>query len=135
MPIEELPHTADVMFRITADRTEGIFEDATRAMFQAMYGSCSVNPTVEKEISLSAEDLEMLLVDFLSELLFLSEVEYLVICDATVRLDKTSLTATVRGEPFDPARHFGREIKGVSFSNLRIYKQGDAYVLDIIFDV
>jgi SHS2 domain-containing protein len=135
MPIEELPHTADVMFRITADRVEGIFEDATRAMFQTMYGSCSVHPSVEKEISLSAEDLEMLLVDFLSELLYLSEVEYLVICEASVTIDHTSLTATVRGEPFDPARHSGREIKGVSFSNLRIFKQGDAYTLDIIFDV
>ena len=135
MAIEELPHTADVMFRITADRVEGIFEDAVRAMFQAMYGSCSAAPSVEKKVSLRADDLEMLLVDFLSELLYLSEVEYLVICGASVALDGTSLSATAWGEPFDPSRHQGREIKGISFSNLRIFKQGTDYVLDIIFDV
>jgi SHS2 domain-containing protein len=135
MVIEELPHTADVMYRITSERVEGIFEDAARAMFQTMYGSCNPVPTVEKNVSLTADDLEMLLSDFLSELLFISEVEYIVICDATVSLDGTTLTATARGEPFDPQRHRGREIKGISLSNLRIYKRNRDYVMDIIFDV
>ena len=135
MAIEELPHTADVMFRITAARIEGIFEEAVRAMFQTMYGSCAVAPSIKKQISLTAGDREMLLVDFLSELLYLSEVEDLVICDAQVTLDGTTLTAIARGEPFDPSRHQGREIKGISFSSLRIYKRDGDYVLDIIFDV
>ena len=123
------------MFRITADRIEGLFEDAVRAMFQTMYGSCAVTPSLERQISLSADDPEMLLVDFLSELLYLSEVEDLVICAASVSLGGTTLTATVRGEPFDPARHQGREIKGISFSNLQIHKKDGEYVLEIIFDV
>ena len=104
-------------------------------MFQVMYGGCSGND-VEVTFSLEADDQDALMHDFLSELLYLSDARGIVFCSFEVRIEDTSLHATVRGIPFDPARHAGgREIKGVSYSGLRIVKEEESYCMDVIFDV
>ena len=89
-----------------------------------------------RTIELDAENTEDLLIDFLSEVLFLSEVDYLVFSSINVHLASNHLRALLVGEPFDPERHRGgTEIKGISYSGLKIVKGDEGYVLDILFDV
>lgn len=135
MSFEELEHTADVLMRVRgADQAE-IFADAGRAMFHVMYGPCE-DRGVERQVSLEAENLESLLIDYLSELLFITDVENVVFCTFDVDIRGTRLEAVLRGEPFDPARHSGGTIiKGVSYFGLEIVKEEDGYVVDIIFDI
>ncbi|NLA37993.1 MAG: archease [Methanomicrobiales archaeon] len=135
MSFEELDHTADVLMRVRGATLNEIFSDAARAMFHVIYGTCE-DRGIARQIILEAENLESLLIDFLSELLFITDVEGLVFCTFDVDLQGTRVSAVARGEPFDPARHAGGAlIKGISYSDLAIVKEEDVYVVDIIFDI
>ncbi len=135
MSYEELDHTADIRLRVKSPTPESLFAETAIAMMEIIYGE-SRPGEVERTIELEAGNTENLLLDFLSEVIFLSEVEYLVFSSATVHITGNSLRALLAGEPFDPERHRGgTEIKGVSYSGLRIVKEDEGYVLDILFDV
>jgi len=135
MSIVELPHTADIRIRVRSESLEELFSEAALAMMSIMYGRTDPG-TVQRRITLGSDSPEDLLMDFLSEVLFVSEVDGLVFSSFSVTLSGNSLTAVLTGVPFDPSRHRGgTEIKGVSYSGLRILKEDDGYVLDILFDV
>ena len=135
MSFEELDHTADALVRVRGATLSEVFADAGRAMFHVMYGPCE-DRGVMRQVSLEAKDLESLLIDYLSELLFITDAENLVFCTFDVDIQGTQLSAVVRGEPFDPARHSGGTlIKGISYFGLEIVKEEEAYIVDILFDI
>ncbi len=134
MPFEELEHTADVRIRVRGESIPHLFGEAARAMFQTMYGTCT-NPSISRTVTLECADTECLLADLLSELLFISEVEDVVFCSFAVEIEGTRLRVEGSGEPLDPTRHTGREIKGISYSGLRIQERDGEYLVEIIFDV
>lgn len=138
MSFEELEHTADVLMRVRGADLAELFAEAGRAMFHVMYGPPCEDKGVERRIEIEAENLESLLIDYLSELLFVTEVENTVFCTFDVDLrGGTRLSAVLRGEPFDPpARHSaGALIKGISYFGLEIVKEEEGYVVEIIFDI
>jgi SHS2 domain-containing protein len=135
MSFEEIPHTADVKIHASALTLEELFSETFRALMQVMYGTSRHGGTT-REIRIESTDTESLLADFLSEVLFVSEVEGLVFSDAGIRINDHFLVAELDGEPFDPARHSGgTEVKGISYSGLEILHDANGYMLDIIFDV
>lgn len=135
MSFEELEHTADVRIRITAESYEELYSLASDALFGILYsGDCK--PILEKTIQVTAENQEDLLWEFLSEILFISEVEFFVVCETVVRFTDNGLEATMRGERFDPERHGGgREVKGISYSDLFIREIDTMISAEIIFDI
>jgi SHS2 domain-containing protein len=135
MSYEELDHTADIRLRVRSPSPDTLFAETALAMMKIVYGE-SRPGTIERTIELRAGTIENLLLDFLSEVLFISEVDYLVFSAASVHINGDTLKAQMTGEPFDPERHRGgTEIKGISYSGLRIVKEDEGYVLDILFDV
>jgi len=135
MSFEEIPHTADVKFRVHAPTPDELFSESVSALMQVMYGPDRQGGR-ERQVTLEADDSESLLHDFLSEILFISETERLVVASAKVTITKRHLNATLFGETFDPARHRdGTEVKGISYSGLRITRNANGYMLDIVFDV
>ena len=135
MSFLELSHTADVKIRVRAPTLNALFSEACMALMQVMYGK-DRKPGICKEITLDAPDTRSLVSDFLSEILFISEVESLVIARADVKIEKQHLTAILEGEPFDPLRHNqGTEVKGISYSGMLIEKETNGYLLEILFDV
>lgn len=135
MSFEELEHTADVKIRIRAESHEELFRTASSALFSTLYsGDCRIER--ERGLQVSADTIEDLLWEFLSELLFVSEVESFVVCETEVVFIEGGLSATIRGETFDPERHGGgREIKGISYSDLFIRKIDTMICAEIIFDI
>ena len=135
MSFEELPHTADVKIRAHAPTPDALFSEAFRALMQVMYGEDRKGGII-REVDIESTDEEELLADFLSEILFLSEVDGLVFLSAAIRIKGTTLHAVLDGEPFDRNRHAGgSEVKGISYSGLSITHDTNGYMLDIIFDV
>ena len=135
MSFEEISHTADVKIRAHAPTLEALFSETFKALMQVMYGTNRLGGIL-REIRIESSDNESLLADFLSEVLFVSEVESLVFSEACISIDGLRLTAELTGEPFDPARHSGgSEVKGISYSGLAITHEANGYMLDIIFDV
>ena len=135
MSFEELSHTADVRIRVTAPTLNLLFSDAFSALMQTLFGRNRAGG-FKKEVHIESPDYESLLMDFLSEVLFICEVEGLVFNHAEVTIEGNSLTAVLDGEPFDRTRHAeGTEVKGISYSGLSITQGTNGYMLDILFDV
>jgi SHS2 domain-containing protein len=135
MSFEEVSHTADVKIRATAPTLEILFSEAFAALMQILYGP-DRNGGRKRTINIDAEDHESLLRDFLSEALYLSEVDGLVFSGADIRITGCHLDAVLDGEPFDRQRHaLGTEVKGISYSGLVISHDANGYMLDIVFDV
>ncbi|TAJ43993.1 archease [Methanofollis fontis] len=135
MPFFEVPHQADVKVHVEADTCGHLFSETARAMFCLMYCRCEEGG-VERRVSVTSTDRHSLMIDFLSELLFIAEVERLVFSSFDVTVTDTALEAVARGERFDPAKHRGgMEIKGVSYSGLRIFRDGNLFCCEILFDV
>jgi SHS2 domain-containing protein len=135
MSFEEISHTADIKIRVRAPTLEALFSETFNALMQIMYGTARKGGII-KEIKVESPDNESLLLDFLSEVLFVSEVEALVFFNASIFIHGSKLTAELSGEPFDPIRHSGgSEVKGISYSGLSITNDANGYMLDIIFDV
>ena len=135
MSFKEIPHTADVKIRAEAPTPDALFGEACAALMQVMYGDDRCGGT-KRECDITGEDQESLLCDFLSEVLYLTEVDGLVFSRADVKLDGLHLHAVLDGEPFDPARHNkGTEVKGISYSGLKISHDAKGFMLEIVFDV
>ncbi|HSQ93273.1 MAG TPA: archease [Methanoregula sp.] len=135
MSFVEVPHTADVKIRAAAPTLEALFSEALAALMQVQYGP-DRNGGIKRQITLDAEDHESLLRDFLSEVLFIAEVDGLVFSGAGIAIDGYHLVAELDGEPFDRHRHaLGTEVKGISYSGLSITHDANGYMLDIVFDV
>jgi|WetSurMetagenome_2_1015567.scaffolds.fasta_scaffold276244_2 SHS2 domain-containing protein len=136
MSFIEIPHTADVRIRAVAPTLELLFTDAFDALMLVLFGKDRSDSGRKKQICIEAADPESLLLDFLSEVLYVSEVEGLVFSHAGITLSGNTLTAELEGEPFDKERHSaGTEVKGISYSGLSIRHDTNGYMLDIIFDV
>jgi SHS2 domain-containing protein len=136
MSYEELEHTADVRVRVKASTLEDLFAEAVRVLMIVMYGDDIQAGTEERTITLEATDPVALMQEFLSEALFRSEVDNLVFSSCEVSLRGPRLDARLIGESFNPDRHRGgMEVKGISYSGLRIFKEDGECILDIILDV
>lgn len=142
---ELLPHTADIKIRVWGASMPELFSHALYGMFQSIiphspYCSyvqgvvvCAELP-VTHTIQVIASDTESLLVDFLSEALYLSDVHNEAYFQADISaMDETSLQATIHGVPvtgFDVV-----EIKAVTYHDLAIKKIDDVWQVDIVFDI
>jgi SHS2 domain-containing protein len=90
-------------------------------------------PTTWREISLEGWDQETLLVDWLNELLYLTETEDLLFVDYEIEsLTPTGLLARAGGIPGRVTRV---NIKAATFHDLALADDGDRWSAVITFDV
>jgi SHS2 domain-containing protein len=140
MPYEFINHTGDVAVRVEARSLETLFVEAARALAGTMVETAGVLPRSQLAVVLEAGTLELLLVDWLNELVFRFDVDAFVPADADVRLAEGGqgwrLEATVRGEPFDPVRHRVRVlVKSVTYHRLGIVTSAGGVATQIVFDI
>ncbi len=141
MPFEELEHTADVKMRITAPDFAGILLESGLALARVNYGAYPLEKAaVSFEIEADGTSKEELCVNYLSELLFIMETEYLVPTAGNIRVMEKNGTwkacGTVSGVLFERGKHSGGiGVKGISYSGLTLTKTNTDYELIIIFDI
>lgn len=137
---EYLEHTADAKFRAYGKTIEEAFQNAAVAMFNVMIDTSNISDEVNERIKLTSEDLEGLLVDWLSELLYLFEVEQVVF--KTFKIDyikkhdeNYSISATAAGEPLNMTKHkFGTEVKAVTYNELIVEKTTKGWFVQVVVD-
>ena len=135
MSVTELPHTADIKVRIDSPTLETLFSEAAGTLMEVLYGD-ERSEGITRNITVESLDNESLLTDFLSEILFVSEVDGLVFSTAEVHIEGTHLSAVLSGEGFNPEKHSGgTEIKGISYTGMSIMQHANGYMVDIVFDV
>ncbi|MFP4184902.1 MAG: archease [Thermoplasmata archaeon] len=131
-----MDHTADVGIHAYGEDLEEVFEETARGMFSIITDLSHVESKDHREIELESDNLESLLVNFLSELIYLHEVYNELYAEFDVEIeekDKIILRAKVDGEKIDLERHvMDTAVKAVSYHELRIDPDGD---VEIIFDI
>jgi protein archease len=132
----EFEHTGDLGIELDAPTRGELFRRAAIAIAALLVETASVAELEQREIVVEAEaDLD-LMHDVLTELLALFTVEGFIWRDASVKEAGRSLRVTLRGEPFDPARHaFRGEIKAVTYHQLMVENSPDGWRSRVIFDV
>ena len=138
---EYLDHTADIKFQAYGKTKEEVFENAALAMFNVIIDTEKVSGNTSREIFLKSPDLESLLVDWLSELLYLFEVDEIVFREFRVEKikeekDEYSITAQALGKKYDlESLPFETEIKAVTYNQLEIMKTADGWKAQIVVDI
>ena len=106
-----------------------------KGMFDIITDESPINPVGQYEIRLEASDLELLLVDWLSQLLFLNGAQGLVFGKFQVALTGNQLFAQVFGEKYDTKKHrMGVEIKAVTYHMLQVHEKNPIFV-QVLFDI
>jgi SHS2 domain-containing protein len=132
---ELIEHTADVGVKAYGKTLAQAFEHAAKAMFDIITDSSVIAPVGQYDIELEAPDLEQLLVDWLSELLFLNGAKNLAFGKFEVTIQGTHLFAHVFGEHYDRKKHkMGVEIKAVTYHMLSVSKKEPIFV-QVLFDI
>ena len=131
---EEVEHVADLALRARGRDRPELFANAAEGMF-SLIGDCrrDLPAQCQDEIRLEAPDVETLLIDWLNELLYLSEARAAHYFSFDVRrLTSTSLVARVGGNPSTSRE---QEIKSATFHNLYLSETADGFEATIVFDV
>jgi SHS2 domain-containing protein len=134
---ETFEHTADIGLRVRAADLDRLFAEAARAMFSVMVENLDdVRPEEPVTFALSGDQPDELLRDWLGELLYTFHVRRLIFAQFDVAVRPDGLTATARGEPIDPEQHhLDMEIKAVTWHGLRLEREGDGWLAEVIVDI
>lgn len=128
----EIEHTADWQLQVWASDLPLLFEQAALGMYELSGTHLESQPRMSEELRLEAADAEGLLVEFLTELLFLSESQALAFDDFDIQIESHKLYAKISGAPI---KSQFKEIKAVTYHNLEIEAGSRGLEVNIVFDV
>ena len=134
---EHFSHDADIGARGFGESKAEAFENAARAMMAACLDLAQVRCDQSVQISCSAPDDEVLLVDWLNALIFEMATRRMVFGDFKVRIEGQRLDGEAWGEPADAKRHAPScEHKGATYTGLRVFQRPDGlWCAECVVDV
>jgi SHS2 domain-containing protein len=126
--------TADIGLRAWGKDMDEAFENAGLAIFNIISDTSGIVPLREIEFEITSEDDVSLLYDYLEELLFYHEVEFMLFSRFDVETDdKFHLKAKIWGEEIDWDRHERKtEIKAITFHKMAVRKTDHVEVQAIV---
>ena len=137
-----IEHTADVRVRGWGSTIEQAFSQVALSLMATISPNLDlIKHEITREINIEAEDKYALAIDFLTEFLFIFDVEELIFSKIEVNLinlinDKFQLNAVAKGEKFDKDVHeIGTEVKAITYSFMNIEERKDHVIIDIVFDI
>jgi len=129
----EVEHTADWEIEVWAPDLPSLLVQAAEGMYALTGTELQEKPRITREVTIEADDLEGLLVGFLSELLFFTETDQVGFDEYDLdRLDDHSLRAQLRGAAVASQT---KEIKAVTYHNLTVRQTERGLSANIVFDV
>jgi SHS2 domain-containing protein len=136
-PFEVIDHTADIGIVAYGADIKQVFANAALGLFNLMADLDGFKEDVQRGLELSAEDVEILLVEWLNELIYIFDVEHIIFKRFEIEeLTSTQIKARCFGEKIKPGKHkLKREIKAATYHMLRISKEDGSYKVQVIFDI
>ena len=135
---EPLEHTAEAGIIAHGDTLAEAFANAAEGMYAMIVDLDGIEEREAREVALEGESPEALLVDWLLELVFLTDTEGLLFRRFEVaELSETRLRARAWGERFDPERHRPHNlmVKAVTQHLLEIGREDGGYRVQVLFDI
>lgn len=130
-------HTADLGLSVEAPDLPSLLAEAGRGLTTIIAGDLEqVRPATVREIRVEGTDVAYLLFDWLNEVLFAFESERVLLREFDVRVDERGISATARGETYDPARHrLQHEVKAITYHGLEARREGGGWQARVIVDI
>jgi protein archease len=133
---EHFPHDADIGIRGFGATPAEAFEQAALAMSAAICELGAIRAWESIAIECRAPDRELLFVDWLNALIYEMSTRRMLFSRFTVQLDGGQLQGRAWGEPVDRLRHEPAvEIKGATYTALRVAQQAGEWVAQTVVDV
>lgn len=143
MPYEYLEDlaTADIAFRAWGKTPQAVFAAAAEAVMNVMVEDLdAIRPAEQRTIRLDHEAIDMLLFDFLQEIVYYKDAELLLLRVAEVHIDQDAdryrLSAEAAGETLDPARHEQRvDVKAITLHRFALEQTDRGWEATVILDI
>lgn len=136
-----LDHTADVLFTAEADDLSELFEQCGLAVEETQVELSLIEAKKTVKIKLEHRNVEMLLFNFLEELLFYKDAEQLLFSEfkATVREKPAggyTLECTASGEKLDPEKHQPKvDVKAITMHMFEVKKTQEGWKAQVLVDI
>ena len=129
-------HTADAGIEVEADSLSEAFEEVSKAFTEIVTGGKLTESNNSHPIKISANNLDSLLVKFISDLIFLFDTENFLVSSARIDIDSEfALNGTLFGDTYNQTVHgYGVEVKAVSYHLLEVFS-GPPSRIKVILDL
>src|SRR5437667_11523108 len=133
--------TADIAFEATGRDLAELFSDAADATMNVMIDNLdAIEPRETRHIELANDKIDMLLFDFLQELIYFKDAKRLLLRARDARIEerdeKYFLKAEAAGEPLDAARHHQRaDVKAVTLHGFSVEKDDGGWKARVLLDI
>lgn len=136
-PYEVFEHTADIGIHAFGSTLAELFVHAAQGMESLMVTPEQVRETTLREIAVEGHDTVSLLINWLNELIFLFDTDYLLFRNFEITfINETHLTARAAGEAYNEQRHeLSSAIKAVTWHEAAVTRIDDGYQARVIFDI
>ncbi|CUS92451.1 archease [Candidatus Kryptobacter tengchongensis] len=127
---------ADVAVEVWADTIDELFKDSGLAVSEVMVDTETVEPLIEKEVSLSSDSVEMLLFDFLSEIVYFKDAHSLLFSKFDVKIVDLNLVAKLFGEEINREKHALRiDVKAVTLYKFSVRNENGIWRAEFVLDI
>jgi SHS2 domain-containing protein len=140
VPFEFFDHTGDIGVTLRAASLPALFADAAAALTDVVSERDAVARRDTWPVAVRSSALDLLLVEFLSELLFQFDARQRLVGEAVVSVrgegERWTAEGELHGERFDPARHRIRTlVKAVTYHTLSVKEDGDGWHATLVLDI
>lgn len=129
---EEIDHTADIALRVWGEDFHTLLSHSAKGMYELMGITIKPESQIENTFQIESGVKETVLVDFLSEVLFLAEDRGQVYQSFSFSQEDATLDVHASGHKVESIR---RNIKAVTFHDLDIMETDQGLETTITFDV
>jgi len=137
-----LDHPADLEILAFGKTLEELFKNAARAMFNAISPNYEEVTECQEEftVEVSAENIEDLLFKWMSELVFLFDINFVLPKTIDLKIEKVDnkflLRGKLCGEKFNPNKHdYAVGIKAMTYNMLRIEEFQGGFKAHFVMDI
>jgi SHS2 domain-containing protein len=136
-PFRTLEHTADVGFEAFGATRDEAFANAALALMNLIVDLDTIQPSEEVPLEIKGPDPGSLLVNWLSEVLFLHDAEGWLFREFEIQdLQDESLRALARGEKFQRPRHQTKlQVKAITYHQLALEKTPRGWRAQVYVDI
>jgi len=133
--------TADIAFEATGHDLPELFSDAADATMNVMIDNLdAIEPRETRHIELSNDEIDMLLFDFLQELIYFKDAKRLLLRARDARIEERDeryfLKAEAAGERLDATRHHQRaDVKAVTLHGFCVEKEDGGWKARALLDI
>ena len=130
---------ADCALEIEGNDLDDLFATAAQALAEVMVNPATIRAITERRVELTAPSLDLLLYDWLSELIYLKDSEQLVFPWVEIRVSADPpcrLTASLLGGPIDRVTTALRaDPKAVTFHQFALEPTGHGWRARVVIDI